>query len=294
MSRTVKLIEKGLIQSHPKWLSTCIHYEAWMGSIAYGVNDDSSDIDIYGFAIPPRHYIFPHEQGYIRGFDKNIPNFEQFQKHHVKDINSNKKYDITIYGIVRYFQFLMQGNPNIIDSLFVPDRCVLHITSIGQHLRENRKLFLHKGCFHRFKGYAYSQMNKIKTRNPTGKRKEDVEKYGFDIKYAYHLVRLLNEIEQILIEGDLDVQRNREQLKAIRRGGMSLEEIESYFSKKEQDLESLYASSHLQNKPDYKKIKKLLLECLEMHYGNLDSVIHVPDKAELALQEIRGIIDNTL
>jgi hypothetical protein len=37
-------------------------------------------------------------------------------------------------------------------------------------------------------------------------------------KFAYHTVRLLNEAERLLLQGDLDLQRNREQLESIRRG----------------------------------------------------------------------------
>jgi hypothetical protein len=38
------------------------------------------------------------------------------------------------------------------------------------------------------------------------------------VKFAYHVIRLLGEAEQILLEGDIDLRRNSAQLKAIRRG----------------------------------------------------------------------------
>lgn len=40
-----------------------------MGSIACGVAEDHSDIDVYGFAIPPRDWFFPHLRGDISGVD---------------------------------------------------------------------------------------------------------------------------------------------------------------------------------------------------------------------------------
>ena len=49
-------------------------------------------------------------------------------------------------------------------------------------------------------------------------REKDIVKHGYSTKFAYHIVRLLNEVEQILTEHDLDLERNREQLKSIRRG----------------------------------------------------------------------------
>ena len=114
---------------------------------------------------PEKNMVFPQLVGHIEGFGKQKKRFEQYQQHHIKSKDDNKEYDITIYSIVKYFQLCMDNNPNMVDSLFVPRRCVLYTTAIGEHVRENRKLFLHKGCFHKFKGYAYSQINKLKNKN---------------------------------------------------------------------------------------------------------------------------------
>lgn len=288
------LCNKKLINNYPYFIKNSVQYEVIMGSVAYGVSDDTSDMDIYGFCIPPKDYIFPHLRGEIYGFGKKGPSFEQFQQHHIIDSSAKGKdgreYDITIYSIIKFFNLCMENNPNMIDSLFVPKRCILHSTKVGDIVRENRKHFLHKGSWHKFKGYAYSQVHKMKTKNPVGKRKETIKKYGFDVKFAYHVVRLLNEVEQILTEKDLDLERNREQLKAIRRGEWTPEEIGDYFSNKEKDLESLYTKSTLQYKPDESKIKEILLNCLEQHFGDLNSSIIREDEAQRALREIDSII----
>jgi len=85
--------------------------------------------------------------------------------HYIEDesalVGKGCVYDMTIYSIVKYSRLLMENNPNIIDSLYVPDSCVLYSTPIADRLRENRKMFLHKGCWATFKGYAYGQMHKI-------------------------------------------------------------------------------------------------------------------------------------
>jgi hypothetical protein len=183
----------------------------------------------------------------------------------------------------------MECNPNMIDSLFTPPRCVITRTPVWEMVRERRDIFLHKGAWHKFKGYAFSQLRKIQTKNPEGKRKELVEKYGYDVKFAYHLVRLLNEIEQIMTEHTLDLERNREQLKAIRRGEWKQQEIEEYFHSKERELESLYTSSTLPHSPDENRIKALLMDCLEYHYGSLSGAIERPDKYRIAIQKIHDI-----
>lgn len=289
-----KLTEKQLI-TPPRFFENNVHYETLMGSVAYGVSDDTSDMDIYGFCIPPKQIIFPHLTGHIEGFGNPPEIFHNFQIHHVQDPEANgskgQEYDFDIYNIVRYFQLCMENNPNMIDSLFTPQRCVLYSSQIGNLVREKRKLFLHKGSWHKRKGYAYSQLHKMGNKERTGKRQESIEKYGYDVKFAYHVVRLVNNAEQILIEGDLDLTRDREQLKSIRRGEWKEEDIRKWFEEREVSLGDVYLKSTLQHSPDEAKIKELLLNCLEIHYGNLDKCIHIVDKASQCLMDIKKLID---
>ena len=286
------LHKKGLIKP-PPFVTGGTQYLTIMGSVAYGVSSDSSDVDLYGFCIPPKDVIFPHLAGEIVGFGDQIQRFEQYQQHHISDKSSGKEYDISVYNIVKYFQLVMENNPNMVDSLFTPINCVLHCTKIAAHVRDNRKMFLHKGAWHKFKGYAYSQMHKMRIKNPdpTSKRYASILEHGYDVKFAYHVVRLLDEVEQILQFGDIDLQRNNEQLKEIRRGGWDMTEIENYFYSKEKFLEELYATSSLPHKPDQAVIKKLLLECLEEYYGSLDGAIETQDHYKGILKTIQKLVE---
>lgn len=293
MSSKIQYCVREKLITPPNWLPDNMQYETIMGSVAYGCSSDTSDMDIYGFCIPPKSMVFPHTAGYIQDFD-SAPKFEQYQQHHIEDKAGRRNFDFTIYGIVRYFRLLMDNNPNIVDSIFTPADCVQHITNIGQMVKDNRKLFLHKGSYVKLKAYAYSQLHKMSSKEREGKRKELYDQYGFDIKFAYHLLRLLNECEQILIHGDLDLRQNREQLKACRRGEIPEEEIRAIFTEKEKYLESLLEKSPLPETPPEAKIKKLLLECLESHYGNLSAVIEKPDITKTALREIIKLAENAL
>ena len=285
------LNKKNLIHP-PKWLPDNTIYLTKMGSQAYGVSGGGSDVDIYGICIPPKEMIFPHLAGEIPGFGNQIKRFEVWQEHHVKDQNKAVEYDFSVYGIVKYFQLCMENNPNMIDSLFVPRNCVLHSTPVGEIVREARREFLHKGAWHKFKGYAYAQMSKIRNKQNASNphRAETIEKFGYDVKFAYHCVRLMNEVEQILTEHDLDIQRNREQLKSIRRGEWKLEDLEAYFTNKEHALELAYAASTLPHKPNEAKIKRLLLDCLEQHYGKLDHVINTGINMDNVISDLQAII----
>lgn len=268
MSYLKKCKNKNLIHA-PLFVSEQLQYEAIAGSNAYGVSSDKSDMDIYGFCIPNKDIIFCED--HIRNFDPLNKVFEQYQENHIIDKSTKKEFDFAIYNITKYFRLCANGNPNMIDSLFVPERCISFSTSIGTLVRENRHLFLSKKCWHTFKGYAYSQIHKMKIKNPDPKTKryESIFKYGYDLKFAYHIVRLLNEIEMILTEHDLDLERNREQLKSIRRGEWKKEDVINYFTEKEKYLEKVYIESDLSHKIREEEIRDLLLLCLNKHFGNI-------------------------
>jgi hypothetical protein len=75
-----------------------------------------------------------------------------------------------------------------------------------------------------------------------------------------------------LNEHTLDLEKNSEILKSVRRGEWKLEEIQSWFKEKEASLNKLYETSTLRYSPAFDEIKTLLVNCLEMQYGDLSSV----------------------
>lgn len=290
MLKTIKRLSADKKIHPPPFLLDNTMYLCMMGSIAYGTATEYSDVDVYGFCMPPKSVIFPHIDGNIHGFDE-VKGFDQWSEHHVKD--NDKEYDFTVYSIIKYFVLVMQNNPNMIDSLFVPRNCILHSTQVSEHIRESRKLFLHRGAWFKFKGYAYSQMTKMLNKKPEpGSKREDlVEQYGYDVKFAVHLVRLLLEVEQILSEGDLDLQRHKEQLRSIRNGDWSHEEVVAYAKEKEFALERVFEASKLRNRPDRSAVKKLLIECLEMHYGSISNILNKPmSDSDAIIQQIRELV----
>ncbi len=297
-SKTLELYQRHLLHQIPADLPSAVQYEVVLGSLAYGVEQNTSDMDVYGFFMPRRAQVFPHEHGYITGFDDPPAVPEQWQQHRVMDAQAlggaGRQYDLTLYSVIKYFKLLSLCNPNIIDSLFAPAHCILHESEIGKRLRQQRKIFLHKGCWATFKGYAYRQLHKLKTKQPEGKRQALVEQFGYDVKFAYHIVRLLDECEQLLVEQDLHLAQNAEQLKSVRRGEWSLEQLENYFREKERLLEQAYIQSQLPAQPDLSAIKTLLLEVLETYYGSATRAQQEGvglAEAKAALAQIQVILD---
>ena len=138
------LFENDLFKVDQEWIPET-SYEVITGSVSYGITTESSDTDIVRITVPPLEYIFPTVSGHIPNFGNNPPKFDSSQQHHMNF--ENNQYDVAIYGLIKFFQLAAENNPNICDVLFVDDKFILHSDNVGKIIRDNRKLFLHKGSY---------------------------------------------------------------------------------------------------------------------------------------------------
>lgn len=113
------------------------------GSYAYGMNKNSSDLDIRGISLNKKEEI-------LLGID-----FEQ-----VVDENT----DTTIYSFSKMIELLTKMNPNTCEILGLQDWQYLYLHPIGKELLKNRKMFLSKICIHTFGGYAGSQLRRMENK----------------------------------------------------------------------------------------------------------------------------------
>ena len=285
------LAERKLIHP-PKWLPDNMAYLAIVGSESYGANlPGTSDQDLQGFCIPPKSDVFPHLRGEIPGFGRQHQRFGDWQEHHIK--HNGKEYDFAVYSMVKFFHLAMENNPNVLDIISVPDNCVKHITKVGQLVRDNRRMFFHAGCFHKFRGYASAQMAAIErgANRSNPKRAASIEAHGYDTKFLMHVMRLALECEQILLTGELDLKRDSQFLLSVRRGDMTLEEGKAWWVSKARDLETAYTNCRaVPLEPDEDAIKGLLMQALEMHYGDLSDAVRVEMPVERLLSDLDAIM----
>lgn len=122
------------------------------GSIAYGTDIETSDIDIRGITLEsPKDII---------GFGT----FEQF--------NDNQT-DTVIYGFNKIINLLTNCNPNIIEMLGCKPEHYLKVNDIGKSLLSNRDMFLSQKAIFTFGGYALAQLNRF--RDSLGVHNDEVE-----------------------------------------------------------------------------------------------------------------------
>jgi uncharacterized protein len=115
----------------------------------------------------------------------------------------------------------------------------------------------------------WDQYNTWKTnRNPARATLE--EKYGYDCKHAYHLVRLIRMCREILTTGKVIVKRpDREELLSIRNGAWSYEKLIEFADGQEQELNSIYNSCNVLPKvPDKESLDKLCIKMVETSISN--------------------------
>lgn len=93
------------------------------------------------------------------------------------------------------------------------------------------------------------------------------EKYGYDTKHAYHLVRLIRMCREVLTTGKVIVKRpDREELLAIRNGAWSYEQLIEFAEAEDKNLQELYLkSTALPKVPDKEKLDKLCIELVETY-----------------------------
>lgn len=184
------------------------------------------------------------------------------------------EYDCVVYEFRKYIRLLQKCNPNVMSLLWLRPENYIYKSGIGELLVNKRYLFSSKLAYKSFTGYAYSQLHRMTHYKYEGymgkKRKALIDKFGFDVKNAAHLIRLLRMGIEFLNEGILYVARHdREQLLEIKRGEWSLEEVKEEATRLFHRAETAYDNCKLPATPDYDAIEELTMEIVYDHINTL-------------------------
>lgn len=110
------------------------------GSIAYGTNVETSDIDVRGVTLETKQDIM------------GLSSFEQFE---------DRKTDTVIYGLKKFINLCLNSNPNVLEILGSSSEHLLFITKEGRLLRDHVDLFLSKKAIRSFGNYATAQLRRL-------------------------------------------------------------------------------------------------------------------------------------
>ena len=132
--------------------------------------------------------------------------------------------DLVIYGLAKWARLALQGNPTILLPLYAPDSAILHIDERGRALRRMADQFISDDTLDRFIGYMREQRYRMRDRVRQPRRPELIEQFGYDTKYAGHVIRLGNQGIEIGLTGRLTLPMSdpvRQRILDIRTGRVS-------------------------------------------------------------------------
>lgn len=231
-----------------------------VGSTVHGLSVESSDRDEMAIVVEP-----PEEALSSRRFEHwNWRTQPEGVRSGVGDL------DATAYALHKFAHLLVGGNPTAMLPLFVPEEACLEMTEIGQKLRQSAPMFASRQAGDRFSGYLHAQrLCLLGERQPRVHRPELVAAYGYDAKYAGHVLRLGYQGVEYLQTGRLTLpmaEPVRSHLIDVRQGKSSLKEIIAEAAELEKEIKKLRQSAPFPEKPDYEKVNRLIASLYLDHW----------------------------
>jgi len=213
-------------------LEQFIIYRCVMGSQAYGLETETSDIDRRGIYLAPAEL-----QWSLFGAP------EQFEDNAAQ---------ACYWELQKFLIMALRANPNILECLYSP--IVEKTTPLTDELLGIRERFLSQMIFQTFNGYALSQFKKIE---------QDLRNKGeIRWKHAMHLLRLLITGAATLREKRVPVrvEAHRERLLAVKTGEIPWREVDAWRRELHKEFEMALAETRLPERPDYEAVNGFLIE----------------------------------
>jgi len=196
---------------------------AVVGSRAYGLDDEASDVDRRGVYLPPAEL---HWSLY------GVP--EQLE---------NRDTEECYWEAGKFLGLALKANPNILEVLYSP--LVEHAAPVAMELLRERGRFLSRIVYQTYNGYVMSQFRKLE---------QDVRTTGAPKwKHAMHLVRLLISGITALRDGyvPVRVEEHRTALLHIKSGAAPWDEVNEWRLALHRDFDAALAATRLPERPDY-------------------------------------------
>lgn len=207
-------------------------YRCIIGSRAYGLEDEASDVDYRGAFLPPAELHWS-----LYGVPDQIECDETQEQY---------------WELQRFLVLALKANPNVLECLYTP--LVEKLTPLGEELLGMREAFLSRLVYQTYNGYVMSQFKKMQA---------DLRNQGrVKPKHVMHLIRLLISGISVLRHGfvPVRVEQRRDQLLAIKRGEMPWEETEKWRRSLHAEFDRALGETKLPERPDYKRANALLIK----------------------------------
>jgi len=235
-----------------------------VGSTVHGlVLSGKDDRDEMGVCVESRRYVI--------GFGK----FEQwvYRSAEVREGRAGVRscagdLDLTIFSLRKWARLALQGNPTVLLLLYLPDDALVIRTDVGEQLQKLAPAFASRMAGKRFLGYLEAQRQRLvgERGQRDVNRVELVEQFGYDTKYAMHMLRLGHQGVEFLESGRLTLPMRepvRSHLMDVRQGRSNLADVLAECTQLELRLGVLLDSSPLPLEPDLKTVECFVMDTYE-------------------------------
>lgn len=183
--------------------------------------------------------------------------------------------DLVSYSLHKYLRLATKGNPTALLPLYAPADALIVVTPLGEELRTLAPAVLSRAAVHRFLGYLGAQRQRLlgHSRGKVPNRPELVERYGYDVKYASHALRLAYQGLEVARDARLTLPMptvERERVLAVKRGEVPrLEDVLAEIAEVQGQVEDLLASGKtpLPEEPDLAAISDWSTSAHRRHWG---------------------------
>lgn len=233
-----------------------------VGSSAHGLHldDGLEDRDEMGICVEPIDVAMgvaaPFEQYIYRSAA------EREGRHDAPSIGGDL--DLVVYSLRKFARLALGGNPTVLMVLFAPD--VVQCDARGSQLRELAPAFASRVAGKKFLGYLSSQRQRMLGERGNGghgrPRDELVAKFGYDTKFAMHMLRLGCQGIEYLQTGRLTMpmaEPERSYLFSVRQGGYDMQQVLTRAGELERELKDLLETSPLPAEPDTATVDEWML-----------------------------------
>jgi predicted nucleotidyltransferase len=228
------------------------------GSQLHGAKvEGKDDTDWYGVFIEP-----PQKALGLDGFPHYV-----FTTGGQPGGNQPEDVDVCLYSLRKAAGLMAKGNPSVLHFLFAKTE---HATTVWQEFAVNPTPFLAQTHIKAFIGFADAQLKRLlNERSKDVNRPWLVGKFGYDTKYAMHIIRLYGEAKELMEQASISLPRPEvQELVAIRNGKYSLAQIRELAEEKKQEALRASEKSSLPKTVNRKEISRRLARAYQVHWAH--------------------------
>jgi predicted nucleotidyltransferase len=171
--------------------------------------------------------------------------------------------DLSMYGLREYLRLVLKGNPTLTELLFVPKEMCSVYKAGARLIQDMATKMVSQRTLRAYLGYMANQRERLlgERGQKRTNRPELVEAYGYDTKYAYHVLRLGCQGNQLAAKGRLEFPLEghvRASLLSVRKGEVCLNDAVEWMTELERLLEIKLKASELPAEPDYVRVEKMM------------------------------------